>query len=236
METVEKIKQQAAPTLHQFDGFLFAKLHLIGSFSQGPRYYLQPFEGKDIPIIKKVQLWMDDPVLHACLGQKIVLEGKIAKGENGATQEEGIYYFHVLNQAEPLLMKLDLELKEDTLWIDKTPGPTPKYPPQMKSFTLKLSVTWPFKSVWKGECPTSQLYDFGIEDPDGKTIWQWSNCMMFRPETTKVQIPGGSPRAVKAPWYYFEDSIVKEGLYVAKAEFIASGQVIRKPFWVKFAQ
>ena len=235
MQTAEKTipkKRPAAPELKLFEGYLFAKLQALGSKSEGPGYFLQFMDGKEIPIAKKAMLWMNDPVLHPCLGQKVALAGAINPVDD-SDPRDGIHYAHLLNRTEPLQLGLELGLEEDTLWINKMPGPPPKYPPRMKSFAMKLSVQWPFRSIWRGECPSSQVFDFGIENPDGKTIWQWGNCMMFRTETTQVQIPGGSPKAVKVPWFYFEDSIMQEGLYVAKAEFIASGQVIRKPFWVE---
>lgn len=242
MKTAEKIKKPKAPTLEQYQGYLFARLHLIGSFSQGPCYYLQPLKGEDLLLFKRVELWKDDPVLHACLGRKVTVFGsKIKKSEEEAESEPGIRYAYLLNEEIPLEIRLDLGLPDDTLWINKMPAPSPKYPPELKKLPLKLSVRWPYReeegqerSIWSGECPTSQLFDFGIEDPHGHTIWQWGNCMLFRPEPTKVEIPGGSPKTVKVPWFYFEDSIAEEGLYVAKARFIASGQEVRKPFRVEF--
>lgn len=83
--------------------------------------------------------------------------------------------------------------------------------------------------------PSSQLYDFRIEGPGGETLWQWGNCMLFRDEATLVEIPGGTEKVVKAPWHYFEGSITREGVYVAAARFVASGQEVRMPFWVRFA-
>jgi len=103
-------------------------------------------------------------------------------------------------------------------------------------------VQLPFKkeakketSSWAGQCPTSQLYDFWIDDPAGKTIWRWSNAVQFLNESTKVIIPDGALKVVKARWNYFANSITKEGLYTAHAKFIASGQEIKKPFWIRFA-
>ncbi|HRF38598.1 MAG TPA: BsuPI-related putative proteinase inhibitor [Saprospiraceae bacterium] len=234
METSEKTIVKEVPAIKTFEGYLFAKLNAIGSKSEGPSYYLQQHDGKEIPVVKRVAPWMKYPLLHACVGQKVALLGKMTKV--AVAEKSGIHCGYVLNLVEPLVMGLDIDLKEDTLWINKMPGPAMEYPPQMKSIKIKLSVTWPFRSIWHGECPSSQLFDFGIENPEGKTIWRWGQCMMFKPEPTKVQIPGASPKSVTAPWQYFEDAITVEGLYVAKAEFIASGQVIRKPFWVKFPQ
>lgn len=207
MKTAEKIKKPKAPTLEQYQGYLFARLHLIGSFSQGPCYYLQPLKGEDLLLFKRVELWKDDPVLHACLGRKVTVFGsKIKKSEEEAESEPGIRYAYLLNEEIPLEIRLDLGLPDDTLWINKMPAPSPKYPPELKKLPLKLSVRWPYReeegqerSIWSGECPTSQLFDFGIEDPHGHTIWQWGNCMLFRPEPTKWRSRAVRLRPSKCP-------------------------------------
>jgi len=40
--------------MSEFHGFMFSKLHLIGSKSEGPRYLLQQFDYSEIHVAKKV--------------------------------------------------------------------------------------------------------------------------------------------------------------------------------------
>lgn len=263
MKAKELVKEKKAAKkgkLQEFQGYLFARLHAIGTKSEGPSYFLQLITGREVLVIKKAHLWEIDPTLHAWLGRKVVITGRKVKREATEAFRAGIDYVKVLNVAEPLELDLKLDLQDDTLWIDKMPHTKPEFPPtseevltgpvspppefplEMKQLDVFLSVRWPYRepakserSIWEGECPTSQFYDFRIEDPRGNTIWQWGNCMLFRNEKTPVRIPGGSARVVRAPWFYFEDSITRQGLYVLSARFIASGQEVRKPFWVKFA-
>ncbi len=248
-EVLKERKVSKEARMDIFEGYLLARLHAIGSRSEGPLYFLQLKTGKEVLVVKKVHPWENDPVLHAWLGEKVAILGKKGKVEEG---KPGIEYGRILNRAEPLTLGLKLSIKDDILWVNRMPpasvggdaltgpvSPPPEYPPQLKNMALYFSVMWPYReegrSIWKGQCPTSQLFDFRIENPAGETIWQWGACMLFRDEITMVEIPGGSEKEVKAPWFYFEDAITREGVYVASARFIASGQEIRMPFRVKFA-
>ena len=56
-------------------------------------------------------------------------------------------------------LKLDLELGfGGTLVVRKGPSAPPS-----QEMDLTLNVEWPYRSIWRGECPTTQLYDFLIE-------------------------------------------------------------------------
>lgn len=99
---------------------------------------------------------------------------------------------------------------------------------------LTLLVKWPYRSIWHGMCPTSQIYDFFIEK-DGKIIWQWSKGQMFLMVFTPVNIPGGDPVEYSVQWSFSSEEIQAEGDYLARAVFIASGQEATKAFQVKFA-
>ena len=43
--------------MNEFHGFIFSKLHLIGSKSEGPNYFLQQFDYSELPLAKQAQLW-----------------------------------------------------------------------------------------------------------------------------------------------------------------------------------
>ena len=66
--------------MRELNGFLFSKLQAIGSRSEGPVYFLQQFDEKEIPILKKVHLWEEDPVLQKLLGKKVTLHGRLSGG------------------------------------------------------------------------------------------------------------------------------------------------------------
>ena len=62
----------------QYDGFLYWKLQAIGTRSEGPAYFLQTFDNRDIPIKKRAMLWQQDPALHAHVGTKVTIDGGMA--------------------------------------------------------------------------------------------------------------------------------------------------------------
>lgn len=66
--------------MSEFHGFLFSKLHSIGSRSEGPTYFLQQFDGKDLEIKKKAEAWEQDPALQKYLGSKITVNGTLVEG------------------------------------------------------------------------------------------------------------------------------------------------------------
>ena len=78
--------------MERFDGYLFSKLHLIGSKSEGPTYFLQQFDYKEYKVIKHAQLWEEDPELHKFLARKVTIEG--AMSYSGIVYEKIMDYVH----------------------------------------------------------------------------------------------------------------------------------------------
>lgn len=66
--------------MKELNGFLFSKLAAIGTRSEGPIYFLQQFDEKEIPIVKKAHLWEEDPVLQKHLGKKVTIHGRLVEG------------------------------------------------------------------------------------------------------------------------------------------------------------
>ena len=215
--------------MDRFDGYLFSKLHLIGSKSEGPTYFLQQFNYKEFVVIKHANLWQEDPVLHKYLGKKVTVVGKMSG--SGIVYEKIMDYVHGEKPSEEKRLEVGLKLGTDILWVNKMP-PAPQ-PSQCMDLTLL--VKWPYRSIWEGLCPTTQIYDFSIEHK-GKTIWRWSEGRIFAQVITPVRIPGGDYHEFPEVWKINSDDIESEGTYTARALFIASGQEVTKDFEIKFAQ
>lgn len=220
--------------LAKFDGFVFSKLHAIGSKSEGPAYYLQQWDDKEIAIAKKTHLWQEDPALQKYLGKKATIEGKL---NDGVLDYEKISDYRLAGHTEPIndpetQNKLEIRVKPDTdiLWVDKMPGL--KIP---QSVALTLLAKWPFRSIWEGICPTAQTFDFSIERK-GETLWQWSKGKIFAQVQTPVSVPGAEyVKIATESWYFYPDEIKSEGIYTARAKFIATGQEAIATFEIKFA-
>ncbi len=213
--------------MERFDGYLFSKLHLIGSKSEGPTYFLQQFDYKEYEVIKHAHLWEEDPELHKFLARKVTIEG--AMSLNGIVYKNIMKYKPTGVKGEKRLV-VDLKLGTDILWVNKMPpGPQPSQP-----MDLTLMVKWPYRSIWEGLCPSTQMYDFFIEH-EGKTIWTWSQGKVFAQVITPVHIPGGDFHEFPEVWKVNPEDIVSEGTYTARAIFIASGQEVSKDFEVKMA-
>jgi hypothetical protein len=217
--------------MNEFHGFMFSKLHLIGSKSEGPTYFLQQFDYGEIPVEKKAALWQEDPALQKHLASKVTIGGELTAGR--------IRYEKVLPYSRPpttqptkgaeASLKIDLKLETQELWLNKMPPS-----PAAKPFPFALEVEWPYRSIWQGLCPTSQLYDFFVEH-DGQLVWRWSQDRFFLQVLTPVFIPGGSPIAFPETWIVEPEKIEHEGTYSLRGIFIASRQEVMKEFQIKFA-
>lgn len=64
----------------RFDGYLFSKLSAIGSKSEGPSYWLQQWDYKELAIVKHAKAWQDDPALRKLLGTKVTIIGEYDGG------------------------------------------------------------------------------------------------------------------------------------------------------------
>lgn len=214
--------------MEKFDGYLFSKLHLIGSKSEGPAYFLQQFDYKEIVVTKRVDPWKEDPKLHKFLANKVTIVGKMSPG--GIHYKDIMSYKPARKGRKERGLRVLLRLGTDVLWVNKMP-PGPQ-PPQFMDLTLQ--VKWPYRSIWEGWCPTTQTYDFSIEHK-GKTIWRWSDGRIFGQAMTRVYIPGGRFHEFTEGWKFNPNDIELEGTYTARSLFVASGQEASKDFEVKFS-
>lgn len=217
--------------LKVFEGYLFAKLARLGSKSEGPEYYLQMKDGKELLVLKKTELWEEDPALEEFLGERVEILGEWV--------EKGIEYKRVKLVSQPwrqLNVSIQAALPNDILWVAREPGPKDvRFPQPLRSMKLALEVEWPYRSIWRGECPTTQLFDFWIYGPDGRELWQWSESMIFVDEPIVVEVPGGAPHHAKVVWCFYDHAIPAAGEYLIRAIFLPSGQKVEKVFEVKFA-
>ena len=217
----------------KFDGYLFSKLDKIGSKSEGPIYFLQKWNYLEIIVVKKVPPWKEDPQIHKFLGKKVTIEGDLRQGR--------IHYKKILDLQPPTqvaakvgekpTLEICLKLEAEVLWVDKEPSTEPSLE---QSMDLTLMVKWPYRSIWEGSCPTTQIYDFFIER-NGNIIWQWSKGKTFLQVQTPVSIPGGDSKEFPVTWSFLPSDIKEEGTYTARAVFIASKQETSKDFEIKFA-
>jgi hypothetical protein len=228
--------------MENFEGYLFAKLFAIGSKSEGPEYFLQQWtdsqKNSDTQIKKKSNLWEEDPELHSLLGRKVSIEGKLNLEKIEYTKIEVV---STLPNSEQDKLKFALKIEgqgyneaEGLLSIILKPSNTFSAPSPLRKLNIILTVEWPFRSIWHGECPTSQLYDFYITDLEEKTIWQWSKSMIFTQNKTSVNIPGGSPIEFPVSWYYQGEALEKMKTLNFKAIFSSTGNVINKAIKIKF--
>jgi len=135
----------------------------------------------------------------------------------GSKSEGPIYFLQKWNYLEIIVVK------------------EPSTEPSLEqSMDLTLMVKWPYRSIWEGSCPTTQIYDFFI-DLNDYPIWQWSKGKTFLQVQTPVSIPGGISKEFPVTWSFLSTDIKEEGTYTARAVFIASGQTTFKDFEIKFA-
>jgi hypothetical protein len=234
--------------MEKFKGYLYAMLAALGSKSEGPAYFLQLLEpqGKinEYPIIKKSELWEIDPVLHSFLGNKVLMGGELQGGS--INYKTIIPYGEELIDELPLLdqkiSKLGMSLsflgntysaEEQMMWVDKMPvsgGP----PPWLYNLRIILEYKWLAEGDFRGQCPTSQFFDFTIHDPKGNLIWEWGKTIRFNNTDKSFELTGKQKYTFTVDWPFFNNTIEYDGEYTVTAKFLATGNIIRKKLVVTF--
>jgi len=97
--------------MNKLNGYLFAKLGNIGTRSEGTDYYLQQYDYSEHRIIKHVNLWENDPVLHPLIGQKVVIKG--------TQQADGIIYSQCIRPDQTILEALQERQAELTARVEE---------------------------------------------------------------------------------------------------------------------
>jgi hypothetical protein len=64
--------------MNSFEGYLFSKLANIDTRAEGPVYFLQQFDEKELHVIKQANLWQEDRKLHPFLNKKVKIEGEMS--------------------------------------------------------------------------------------------------------------------------------------------------------------
>jgi hypothetical protein len=125
-----------------------------------------------------------------------------------------------------------LVAKPGDLTVDQTPGPVPakKY---SENFTFTVANT--SDTDYEGTAPTCQLFDvevFQLGASGDKSVWKWSQGMMYCEKVTQVLIPAGLSWQQSATWN-FGAMDVTDGKYKAVATFIPSNTTTEMLFEIK---
>lgn len=199
-----------------FEGYLFSKLHLIGSKSEGVSYFLQLSDYEEVYVNKNAALWQPDEVLHPYLNQKVSIQGDVLQG---ALEYEEIGPLGNLGIRTDRQEGMEVELAAEPVIIHLSKvSDAPAIP-----LIMTLTATWSKRSVWHGFCPTSQIYDFWAEF-NGKEIWRWSADRVFMPVLTQVVMTGQVPYHYSESWLISPEAISEPGTLMLNGIYIPTGQ------------
>lgn len=213
--------------MKNFEGYLFTKLAAIGTKSEGPVYFLQQKDYSEIQIKKIAHPWEVDPMLHQFIARKVLVTGEI--------QDKLIIYKKVTEKKPETIpwISLHIDVPDNILWVNKMPGPVG--PALQKQVTLGLYIQWPYTTPWQGTCPTTQVYEFEILTPTGKSLWKWSKGRRYKKQVTHVALEGMIQHEIDAKWTFYDKDIPVAGTYTLMGTFIPAKVEVRKSFEVKFA-
>jgi len=125
-----------------------------------------------------------------------------------------------------------LVAKPGDLTVDQMPGPSPakKY---SENFTFTVANT--SDTDYEGTAPSCQVFDvevFQLMSNGNKSVWKWSQGMMFCQKVTEVIIPAGLSWQKSVDWN-FGGMDVTDGKYKAVATFIPSNTTTETLFEIK---
>ena len=125
-----------------------------------------------------------------------------------------------------------LVAKPGDLTVDQMPGPGPakKY---SENFTFTVTNT--SDTDYEGTAPSCQIFDvevFQLFSTGNKSVWKWSQGMMFCQKVTDVLIPAGLNWQKSADWN-FSAMDVADGKFKAVATFIPSNTTSETVFEIK---
>lgn len=232
----------------KFNGFLYAMLTEIGTRSEGPSYYLQLLEPQGrttfYPIQKQSELWDIDPVLHAFLARKISINGELQDGwiHYKSMIPYGEELIGELPALDPQISKLSMGIsfmgntysnEDQHLWINKMPvmgGP----PPFLNNLRILLDYKWLTAGEYRGQCPTSQFFEFTIHAPNNRLIWEWAKAIRFSNTNNSFELIGNQKYTFMVDWPFFNHAIDQAGDYTVTAKFLATGNILKKTLVVTF--
>ncbi len=125
-----------------------------------------------------------------------------------------------------------LVAKPGDLTVDQMPGPGPA---KKHSENFTFTVTNTSATDYEGTAPNCQLFDvevFQLVSSGTKSVWKWSQGMMFCEKVTDVLIPAGLSWQRSVTWD-FSAMDVTDGKYKAVATFIPSNTTTETSFEIK---
>jgi hypothetical protein len=81
----------ATEVVEHYTGYLSSRMERIGSKSEGPEYYLTMDDGREIHVVKKAELWEEDPALQKFIDRKVWIGGSLTDGELNYTEIKRLY-------------------------------------------------------------------------------------------------------------------------------------------------
>ncbi|HYB61133.1 MAG TPA: BsuPI-related putative proteinase inhibitor [Methylomirabilota bacterium] len=125
-----------------------------------------------------------------------------------------------------------LVAKPGDLTVDQMPGPGPA---KRQSENFTFTVTNSSDTDYEGTAPSCQVFDvevFQLVSSGNKSVWKWSQGMMFCQKVTEVIIPAGLGWQKSVDWN-FSSMDVTDGKYKAVATFIPSNTTTETTFEIK---
>ncbi|MBN2224207.1 MAG: hypothetical protein JW765_05990 [Deltaproteobacteria bacterium] len=77
--------------VEHYTGYLLSRMERIGTRSEGPEYYLRLKDGSEIHVVKKADLWKEDPALQKYVDRKVWIGGSLVDGELYYTEIKRLY-------------------------------------------------------------------------------------------------------------------------------------------------
>lgn len=214
--------------MKDLEGYLFSKLHLIGSKSEGPVYYLQTPGYSEVKINKQALPWDKDKVLHDVLGSWVKITGEC--GSDGTISYSNVEQrIGVLRDAIVEPVTIEILCLGNPIVVNKQPmiGERPR-----QSFMAQVIVTNTLDIVLEDYHSSPLPIQVSLKDPEGRSVVHFPEQVIWL--VSSIKLPPQTPVSYTVLVPIIPDKFTIEGEYSLTGLYLPRELEVSIPVEVKF--
>jgi hypothetical protein len=214
--------------MKEFEGYLFSRLHLIGSKSEGPVYYLQTPSYSEVKINKQAQSWAKDKILHDVLDSWVKVTGELEE-DVSITYANVEQRIGVLRDSIVEPVKVEVLCLVNPIVVNKQPiiGESPS-----QSVIVQVIVTNTLDIALEDYHSSPLPIQVSLKDPKGQIVAHFPDKVIWL--MTRIPLPAKTPVTYTGLLPINPNKFAIEGEYSLSGKYLPRGLEESIPVEVKF--